>query len=73
MIHVAKKWVETAQTSSQIMAIALVSDPEAGLPTLKKGWWEDESIGLIGKDLEGIVQPHEDALVMTLASMLKVL
>lgn len=73
MIHAAKKRVETAQTSSQIMAIALVSDPEAGLPTLKKGWWEDESIGLTGKDLEGIVQPHEDALVMTLASMLKVL
>ena len=66
MIHAAKKRVETAQTSSQIMAIALVSDPEAGLPTLKKGWWEDESIGLTGKDLEGIVQPHEDALVISL-------
>ena len=27
------------------------------------------SIGFTGKDLEGIVQPHEDALVVTLALM----
>jgi len=71
VIHAAKKWVKTAQTSSWIMVVALVSDPKVGLPTPKKGWWEDESIGFTGKDLEGTVQPHEDALMVTLALMLE--
>ncbi|XP_075633760.1 uncharacterized protein LOC142606263 [Castanea sativa] len=32
----------------------------------KKSRWEDESIDLTGKDLRDTIQPHEDALVVTL-------
>lgn len=48
------------------MVIALVLDPEADLPTPKKGWWENESIGFTGNDMESTVQPHENALVVAL-------
>ena len=32
----------------------------------KKGCWEDENIEFMGRDLKDTVQPHEDALVVTL-------
>nr|POE96252.1 hypothetical protein CFP56_59535 [Quercus suber] len=35
-------------------------------PAPKKGRWEDECIGFFGKDLKDILQPHENAFVVTL-------
>lgn len=41
------------------MVVALVSNP-------KRGWWEDEGISFTGKDKKGTIQPHDNALVVTL-------
>ena len=46
--------------------MALGSDPEQDSPTQKKGRWENDNIKFAGEDLEGTIQPHEDALVVTL-------
>ena len=46
--------------------MALGFDPEQDSPAQKKRWWEDDNIKFAKEDLEGIVQPHEDALVVTL-------
>ena len=66
MIHTAKKQVEITKSSPRVLAMALGFNPEQDSPTHKKGQWEDDKIGFTTEDLEGIVQPHEDALVVTL-------
>ena len=46
--------------------MALGSDLEQDFLTHKKGRREDDNIEFAGEDLEGIVQTHEDVLVVTL-------
>ena len=46
--------------------MALGFNPEQDSPAHKKGRWEDNNIGFVGEDLKSTVQPHEDALVVTL-------
>ena len=66
MIHTARKWVDAMKTPSRVLAISSESDTELEGPVHKKSRWEDESINFTGKDLRDTVQPHEDALVVTL-------
>ncbi|XP_030941683.1 uncharacterized protein LOC115966623 [Quercus lobata] len=54
------------KTPLRILTVNLASNSELEGPTHKKIRWEDECIGFIGKDLMDNVQPHEDALVVTL-------
>ena len=54
------------KTPSRVLAISSESDTELEGPVHKKSRWEDESINFTGKDLRDTVQPHEDALVVTL-------
>ena len=66
VIHTAGKWVDAMKTPSRVLAISSESDTELEGPVHKKSRWEDESINFTGKDLRDTVQPHEDALVVTL-------
>ena len=66
VIHAVRKQVETVRNPPRILTVNLVSDSELEDPTPKKRCWEDECIGFMGKDLMDTVQPHEDALVVTL-------
>ena len=58
--------LKSQKSSSRVLAMALGSDPEQDSPTQKKGRWENDNIKFAGEDLEGTIQPHEDALVVTL-------
>ena len=49
-----------------MLIVSLASNLEIREPVLKSRLWEVEHIDFTGEDLKGIVQPHEDALVMTL-------
>ena len=66
VIHMAKKRVKITKSSPQVLAMASGSDLEMDFPTHKKGRWEDDSIDFAEKDLEGTIQTHEVALVVTL-------
>lgn len=66
VIHTAKKQFESTKSSPRVLPVALGSDSEVDFPAHKKGWWEDDSIDFARRDLEGTIQPHEDALVVTL-------
>ena len=66
VIHAVRKQVETMKTPPRILTVNSASDSKLEGPTHKKRRWEDECIGFMGKDLMDIVQPHEDALVVTL-------
>lgn len=46
------------------MVMASVLDPKMDSPFPKRGLWEDEGIGFVGKDKKGTIQPHDDVLVM---------
>ena len=46
--------------------MALVSDLEKGPSPFKRAWWEEECLGFSGNDKEDTIQPHDDALVVTL-------
>ena len=37
-----------------------------GPSPFKRARWEEECLGFLGKDTEGIIQPYDDALVATL-------
>ena len=43
-----------------------ISDLEMGPSPSKRARWEEECLGFLGKDIEGIIQPHDDALVAIL-------
>jgi len=49
-----------------VLIVSSASDLEIREPVLKRRLWEVDRIDFTGEDLKGIVQPHEDALVMTL-------
>lgn len=66
MIHAAKHLAKLGQTISRVMIVALVLDQEMDSPPPKMGRWEDEGIGFTGKDKKATIQPHDDALVVTL-------
>ena len=58
--------METTCASSRVLAVGSTSELELDGPVPKKGRWEDECVGFIEKDLKDILQPHKDALVVTL-------
>ena len=66
VIHAVRKQVETMKTPSRILTMDSASDLELEGLTHKKRRWEDECIDFTRKDLMNIVQPYEDALVVTL-------
>ena len=66
VIHAIRKQVETMKTPPRILTVNSTFDSKLKGPTHKKRCWEDECIAFTGKDLMDIVQPHEDALVVTL-------
>ena len=66
VIHAVRKQEETMRTPPWILTVNSVFDSELEDPTPKKRHWEDECIGFMGKDLMDTIQPHEDALVVTL-------
>lgn len=54
------------KTPPRILIVNSASNLELEGPTHKKRCWKEECIGITGKDLMDTVQPHEDALVVTL-------
>ena len=66
VIHTAKKRVEIIKSSPWVLVVASRFNPEQDSPAHKKGRWEDNNIGFVREDLKSTVQPHEDALVVTL-------
>ena len=58
--------METRKTPPRVLAVNLVFDIELEGPIHKKSRLEDESIDFTRKDLMDTIQPHEDALVVTL-------
>ena len=66
VIHAVGKQMETMKSPPRILTVNSASDLELEGPTHKNRHWEDECIGFTRKDLMDIVQPHEDALVISL-------
>ena len=66
VIHAVRKQVETMKSPLRILTVISAFDLELEGPTHKKRHWEDECIGFTRKDLMDIVQPHEDALAISL-------
>ena len=66
VIHTARKRVEITKSSLRVSAMASRSDSKVDFPTHKKGRWEDDNIDFAREDLEGTIQPHKDALVVSL-------
>lgn len=54
------------KTPPRVLAVSSISDMELEKPIHKKSCQEDESIDFTGKYLRDTIQPHEDALVVTL-------
>lgn len=79
VLHTASQQVEIAKTPPRVLTVGSVFDLELDGPMPKKWRWEvecilvpkkgrqeDECIAFTKKDLKDILQPHEDALVLTL-------
>ena len=66
IIHVARKHVETMKTPPTVQTVNLVFDTDLEVPIHKGSRWEDRSIDFMEKDLRDTIQPHDNALVVTL-------